>query len=158
MKDFIEYSAMIENSKIVFTQNVKDTVDAFLYQNNGTEIDVRMSRDSGRSVKQNRLLHGCIIPAIQKCLVLQGMPGSEDVNFIKEIILKKPYLTVNAGTPMEYVRSTSSLSMSEFWEFCQWCLTLLVNIGGSLDQRGQELYLQIVNKYHLNKALDDKLK
>jgi len=110
-----------------------------------------------RSAQQNRFFHSTILPAFMRCYTMLGVPGITSLEYVKEVMLKKPYLTVNKGQPDEYVRGTSSLSVGEFWEFCNQCLELLVTIGGGLNERETQEYLQIVERFHLNKAVDDTI-
>jgi len=122
------------------------------------EITIIYDASTSRSKAQNAFFHAVLIQAIQKTLYLQGMPNSDNREFVKEVVIKKPYLTVNHDTPEEYVRPTSSLSVDEFWDFCNYCIDLLIKIGGRLDEKGQEKYFQIVEKYKLGKFIDEVLK
>ena len=151
----LRYSAYVNDggSQIISDRNKKNIKD-FLSANIDTEIEIEMSSELSRSSAQNRFFHGCIIPAIQRVLIFQNMPGAEDQNFIKEIILKKPYLTINQGLETEYIRGTSSLTVNEFWEFCNHCLNLLLILGGNLNQKESEEYERIIKKYNLEKPLD----
>lgn len=133
-------------------------VAAFTASLQNAFIIVTVDSDDKRSQLQNRLFHGAILPAIQQTLLYIGMPGAEDRGFIREVILKKPFLTVNHGTEQEYIKSTAELTTLEFWRFCNNCLALLAYYGGDLDAEGQRLYKEIVYRYGLSKSIDEAVK
>jgi len=144
---------------IAASQEFRISFEKMLSENIGR--DIKMTFDTSfdsRSNLQNRFLHGCILPAFMRCYIMLGVPGITSIEYVKEVMLKKPFLTVNKGQPDEYARGTSSLSVGDFWTFCNQCLELLVTIGGGLNDRETREYLQIVERFHLNKAVDDTIK
>ena len=155
----LEYTALVdETGRCLYSEEVRHKRTDFLIYNIGKDVDFVVSSDIGRSGAQNKFFHAVIVPAVAKCLVLVGMPGGDNLEFVKESILKKPYLTVNKDTEFEYVRSTSNLTVNEMWQFINFCIELLVRMGGRLEQKEQDEYMRIVRKYKLEKAMDDYLK
>ena len=143
---------------IAYGTKFEADVQELISKNEGKHVKITYDTSfDSRSAQQNRFFHSTILPAFMRCYTMLGVPGITSLEYVKEVMLKKPYLTVNKGQPDEYVRGTSSLSVGEFWEFCNQCLELLVTIGGGLNERETQEYLQIVERFHLNKAVDDTI-
>lgn len=154
----ISFRARIVDRQLSCFRDTIDELGKFYKENYLKDVDVTITTDiDTRSKAQNRFFHGCIMPAVQRILLDMGHPSAASVEYVKEVILKKPYLTVNRGEPDEYIRATSSLAVGEFWEFCNWCVQLIINLGGSLNQTEQAAYMEIIKRYHLEEAMDYQL-
>lgn len=138
-----------------FANQDLETIEKFLAKNEFKELSIVLNTDVlSRSEAQNRFFHSVIVPTFQRTLRLLGMPGWQSREFIKEKILKAPFLTVKEFDK-EYVRGTSSLSVREMWQFITSCLQLLTEIGGDLDAAGMVEFQKIVRDYNLEKGMED---
>ncbi len=157
--DYIEVQAYIDdNAGLMYARSASEKVKEFLEANKGSTIDIRMTAELTRSQAQNKWFHSTLLPAIQTVLLNSGnMPQAQSKEWVKQIIIKKPYLTINPGTTDEYVRSTADLTLNEFWQFCNYTLELLIKLGGELTSIQQEKYIELVKKYKLEKAIDERL-
>jgi hypothetical protein len=160
-KEKLEISALcLSNGGYIFSVSDGDPekrIAAFISSHADKEITVIFDASYSRSKEQNRFYNGCLVPAIQRVLELKGMPRAYDRDFIKKKIIEKPYLTVYADTPEEYQKSTSSLSVNEFWNFCNYALNLLLSIGGELNDDETDQLNKIVQKFHLEKSVEEYL-
>lgn len=148
--------AKIVNGKPVRTQEDNKKLAEFYRKSEGQEITEQVKlAELSRSDAQNKFWHSCIWPAAMRALQLQGHERAWDKEWIKEGFLKKTFLTVNANTPYEYVKHTSSLGVKEFWKFTCQCLVLIESIGGSLSPEEQEEYQQLIAKYKLEAHIAD---
>lgn len=160
-KEKLEISALcIADGKYLYSSIDGDPharIAAFISSHADKEITVIFDASDSRSKAQNRFYNGCIVPAVQRTLMLSHMPKASDREFVKRKIIEKPYLTVYHDTPDEYQRSTSSLSVNEFWKFCNYGLELLLTLGGELNVEETRQLDDIIKRYHLEKPVDDLL-
>jgi len=154
----IEFQILSHNGGVIYSPEQVKWINDFLTSWDGEELTVTYEAIKTRTQAQNRFFHGCIMGATQRLLVNLGVPKASNYEYVKEVYLKKPYLTVNHGTPDEYVRPTSSLNAAEFWEFCKFCIELIVRLGGELNQKETEEYQKIVKQYNLEKVIDEAIK
>jgi len=152
----VDIIVKIENNKIIFTENDKKQIKNMIKKCEGKEVHFVLDTNTNtRSTRQNAFFHGVILPAFSKTLGLLGHPQAWDLEYIKEVILKKPFLTVNQGTKYEYVRGTSTLSVGEFWEFLNFCIALLINIGGGLNERESAEFISIADDFGIEITVDE---
>lgn len=161
---FIEYQGYIpDNAKtisdLMTAKSATEKINMFLDQNRDSTIDIRLSAELTRSQQQNRFWHACLLPAIQKALILSGdtNPMLLNLEYVKQNRIKPMFLSVNLGSPDFYIRSTTDLSVNEFMKFCESCMEFLINIMGALDNNVMSKYMAIIEKYHLNNAFDKKM-
>ena len=155
MNKKLEYMAVIINGKPSSNRATMIKTNDYLNAWEGEELRIKYEVGCSRTAAQNDFFHSCILRAVQRILAQKEMPSVDNEEFVKEIILKKPYLTVNRGTPEEYIRPTSALTTEEFWQFCNWCIDLIVRLGGNLNEREAEEYQKIITQFHLDKAIDE---
>ena len=145
-------SGNINYEKDKFSDYIK-----FVEAYKGKEITVIFDASDSRSKRQNAFFHGVIIPATQRILREHGHPKWKSQEYVKEAILKKPFLTMNVGEHDEYIRHTSDLKVGEMWKFINQCLVLIADLGGNLRPEEQQKYLDIVEKFKLEDSIDDAI-
>lgn len=143
------------NGILLYKDGDKEKEMEFVSSWGDERIIVTYEANFTRSKAQNRFFHGCIVPAVQRCMSMLGLEKAHSREYIKEVILKKPLLSANIGQDDEYIRPTSSLTIEEFWEFCRRCLDILVHFGGNLNEREQHEYDELIKRYHLDKAIEE---
>lgn len=155
----LKVRGILTEAGIEFDVHTQYKLKDFAEKRIGSEVIVKIDTDiNSRSEAQNRFFHGALVRAMSRTLVLAGKDNGHDLEYVKEIILKKPLLTVYAGTEKEFVRGTSSLGVKEFWELCYNCIRLIVYFGGSLEADEQAEYMEIVDAYGLDEAIDEVLR
>jgi len=156
MKKKIEINAIcMIDGKFVFNKDSLAEVREFIKSHYPEEITIIFDADRSRSKSQNAFFHAAVLPAIQKALLDAGVKYVEDIEYVKQVIVKKPYLTVNEGFKDEYVRSTADLTVNEFWKFLNYCIELLLNIGGSLSPDQQQQFFKIIKDFKLESTIDE---
>ena len=155
----IKIGALVQSGKLLLSSSGQDMLNKFIADNEDCEISIIYDAERSRSSKQNAFFYGCLLPAIQKALILSGdtNPLLLDKEYVKQKIIKQQFLAVHEGTPDAYVRSTTDLSVKEFMTFCESCMEFLINIGGVIDDNVQNKYLEIIQKFHLQDLFDKKL-
>lgn len=153
----IEVRGLVINNDIRFSSQSWEEITMFLGLWDGREITVTYDATDSRSKRQNSFFHAVVIPVTQRVLREQGHPKWTSLEYIKEVILKKPFLTVNVGTEDEYVRHTSDLNIGEMWKFINQCLMLIADCGGQLRPEEYQKYLDIVKKYKLEDSIDQAI-
>jgi hypothetical protein len=151
----IELSAFISGGNIIIPPVDEDRINQFILDWEDKEIVITYDASDSRSKKQNGFFHAVIIPATMRILRELGHIKWTEQEYIKEVILKKPFLTVNVGQADEYIRHTSDLTTGEMWKFINQCLVLIADLGGRLTGEEQQKYLDIVDKYKIGEGIDE---
>jgi hypothetical protein len=97
-----------------------------------TRIELTLSpirRD--KTTQQLRYYYGVLIPAL--CEETGYVPVEADG------ILKKFFLTVNKGTPKEYIKSKADLTVEEMSQYLDNCVTLCYEQGIYVPEVAAEL-------------------
>lgn len=126
----------------------------FCDKNDGKEIILILKKPhSKRSVKANRFYWGVVVTAFQRFMPdmskeevhrilgdqLRKYRRSEDeIQTLKEI--KEKHGVAWIGSDEWYIKNSSDMDTMEFYIYCEQCITLLFDMGGSLDEKeGTEL-------------------
>jgi hypothetical protein len=147
----------VKDGKTDMTEYEKNQVIKFLDGCNGKVLITFDSDVNNRSKAQNAFFHVVIVPATMRVLREIGHPNWNHPEYVKEAILKKPFLVVNPCEVDEYVRHTSDLKVHEMWRFINQCLVLIADLGGRLSPNEQSAYTDIVEHFGLGTGIDDAI-
>jgi hypothetical protein len=154
----IKTYAHIHNGEPMRSIEDQEKIRKFFADNEGNEIiEQRKTAEESRSDAQNRLFHGILLPAVQRTMIMMNHERAYDKEYIKERIVKGSFLKVHEGTKDEYTRSTSSLSVHEFWELCQKVLVLIESMGGELNDNEREEWQRMIAKFKLDTHISDAM-
>jgi hypothetical protein len=154
----IKTYAKVIDGLLIRSEADSEKIRKFFSDNEGKEIiEQRKTAEEFRSDAQNRLFHGILLPAMQRTMIIMNHERAYDKEYIKERICKGAFLKVHEGTPDEYVRSTSSLSVREFWELCQKVFVLIESMGGELNETEREEWERMIVKFKLDTHILDAM-
>jgi hypothetical protein len=156
-KKKIEIHALITAGKYIIPGDDLDRIAQFAEDWEDKEVTIIYDSTDTRSKRQNAFFHAVVIPATMRILRELGHPKWSSQEYVKEVILKKPFLTVNVGQADEYIRHTSDLNLTEMWKFINQCLVLIADLGGRLNSEEQQKYLDIVEKFKLGEGIDEAI-
>lgn len=139
-----------DEQKLKVKEITEKLIDGFIFITFDSDIHAR-------SKAQNNFFHGVVIPATMRILREHGHRKWRNQEYVKEAILKKPFLTINAGEIDEYIRHTSALTINEMWKFINQCLVLMADLGGRLTAEEQEQYNSIIAHYGLGDGIDSAI-
>ena len=104
------FNAKVEKGKLVFEAPIRVANHLNLLNGQKVEVVIRKLR-SQRSNNQNNYYWGCVLDILSK-------ETGYEIDDLHEI-MKYKFLKQNRKTGMEYVKSTSKLSTSEFEEYLE---------------------------------------
>ena len=104
------FIAKVEKNRLVFEAPIRLNNHLFTLEGQKVEVDIKKLR-SQRSNNQNNYYFGCVLDILSK-------ETGYEIDEMHEI-MKYKFLKQNRKTGMEYVKSTSKLSTSEFEDYLE---------------------------------------